>query len=335
MSKLPVGKIHMNILEKLLSKYTYSDNRVVVGSGIGEDAAVIDMGDHYLIAKTDPITCVTDEIGFYAVNINANDIASMGGIPRWFLATVLIAEGGSENDLENIFSQISQSCQDLGITYCGGHTEVTSGVINPIVIGQMLGEAGKDELRPTSAARKGDELIMTKTAAIEATSIISREREAELRNHFTEAFISRAQNYLYDPGIGVVKDAAALADCDGIHAFHDPTEGGIATGIYEMALASGLGVEVFGDEIPISAETQALCDFYKVDSLGTFASGSLLISALPSASEEIMAKLNAAGIAGARIGVMVDSAKGMTIIKGGESRPLPIYHQDELSRIFG
>jgi hydrogenase expression/formation protein HypE len=335
MDTLPLGKINMTVLKKLLAAYTRTDDRVVVGSGIGEDAAVIDMGDHYLIAKTDPITCATDEIGFYAVNINANDIVSMGGIPRWFLATILIAEGGCEGDLENIFSQISQSCQDLGITYCGGHTEVTSGVSNPIVIGQMLGEAGKDELRPTSAARKGDDLIMTKTAAIEATSIISREREAELRNHFTEAFISRAQNYLYNPGIGVVKDAAALAGCEGIHAFHDPTEGGIATGIYEMALASGLGVEVFGDDIPVSDETRALCDFYNVDFLGAFASGSLLIAALPSASEEIIARLNAAGIEGTRIGVMMDRTKGMTLIEGGESRPLPVYHQDELSRIFG
>ncbi|MBN2179951.1 MAG: AIR synthase family protein [Deltaproteobacteria bacterium] len=335
MDKLPVGKVHMNILEKLLAKYTYSNNRVVVGSGIGEDAAVIDMRDHYLIAKTDPITCATDEIGFYAVNINANDIASMGGVPLWFLATILIPEGSSKGDLENIFSQISQSCQALGITYCGGHTEVTSGVGTPIVIGQMLGEARKDELRPTSAARKGDELIMTKTAAIEATAIISREKEVELSAHFSEAFISRAQNYLYDPGIGVVKDVAALAGCDGIHAFHDPTEGGIATGIYEMARASGLGVEVFGDNIPISEETKALCDYYKVNAIGTFASGSLLIAALPSASEEIIAKLKAAGIAGTRIGVLVSQRRGMKLIQDGVEKPLPVYHQDELSRIFG
>lgn len=335
MDKLPLGKINMTVLKKLLTTYTRTDDRVVVGSGIGEDAAVIDMGDHYLIAKTDPITCATDEIGFYAVNINANDIASMGGVPRWFLATILVAEGSSEGDLENIFSQISKSCQDLGITYCGGHTEVTSSVSNPIVIGQMLGEAGKDELKPTFAAKEGDELIMTKSAAIEATAIISREKEGELRGHFTEAFILRAQNYLYDPGIGVVKDAATLAGYDGIHAFHDPTEGGIATGIYEMALASGLGVEVFGDDIPISEETRALCDFYKVNPMGAFASGSLLIAALPSASEEIIAKLNDAGIAGTRVGVMVSRERGMKLIQDGVEQPLPVYHQDELSRIFG
>jgi hydrogenase expression/formation protein HypE len=335
MDKLPPGKINMAVLKKLLATYTRTDDRVVVGSGIGEDAAVIDMGDRYLIAKTDPITCATDEIGFYAVNINANDIVAMGGTPRWFLATILIAEGGTESDLENIFSQISKSCEDLGITYCGGHTEVTTGVVNPIVIGQMLGEAGKEELKPSSAAQEGDEIILTKSAAIEATSIISREREAELRGHFTEEFILRAQNYLYDPGIGVVKDAAALAGCGGIHAFHDPTEGGIASGIYEIALASGLGVEVYGDDIPILEETRALCDFYNVEPLGAFASGSLLIAASPSVSEEIIEKLNAAGIAGTRIGLMVNRDRGMKLIKNGVIQPLPVYHQDELSRMFG
>ncbi len=334
MKKLPVGKIHMDILGRLLRDYTSSDHRVVIGSGIGEDAAVIDMGDHYLIAKTDPITSATDEIGFYAVNINANDIASMGGIPRWFLATILIPEGSSDGDLESIFSQISRGCQDLEITYCGGHTEVTSGVSNPIVIGQMLGEAGKDELRPTSGAKEGDELIMTKSAGIEATAIISREKEAELGNHFPKSFIERAQNYLYDPGIGVLNDAKVLRGCNGIHAFHDPTEGGIATGIYEMALASGLGVEVFGDDIPISKETQALCDFYNVDPMGIFASGSLLIAALPSVTEEIIARLDDAGIAGTRIGVMVGQGK-MKLIQEGVEKPLPVYHQDELSRLFG
>ena len=199
----------------------------------------------------------------------------------------------------------------------------------------MLGEAGKNELKPTSAAREGDELIMTKTAAIEATSIISREKEVELSAHFSEALISRMQNYLYNPGIGVVKDAAALAGCEGIHAFHDPTEGGIATGIYEMARAGGLGVEVFGDDIPISEETQVLCDIYKVDPMGAFASGSLLIAALPSASEEIISRLNDAGITGTRIGVMMSQGRGMKLIQAGVEKPLPVYHQDELSRIFG
>jgi hydrogenase expression/formation protein HypE len=142
MVKLKTGKIDPAVLGRLLADYTKAGDRVSIGAGIGEDAAAIDIGDVFLLAKTDPITHATDRIGRYAVNINANDIAAMGGTPKWFLATILLPEGSSQEDLERIFSQISDACEDLGISYCGGHTEITTAVRNQVVIGQMLGEAG-------------------------------------------------------------------------------------------------------------------------------------------------------------------------------------------------
>ncbi len=335
MSKLEIGKIHMDSLAKLLERYTNRSDRVIIGSGIGEDAAVIAMKDGYLIAKTDPITGATDEIGYYVVNINANDIASMGGTPLWFLATILLPEGSSETNLELIFSQIADCCNKLGIAYCGGHTEVTTAVTGPVVIGQMLGEAKKRDLKPTSAAQVGDDIIITKSAAIEATSLIAREKERELKERFPHELIERAKQFLFEPGISVVKDAALLSGLNEIHALHDPTEGGVTTGIFEMAQASNLGVEVFHDTIPVREETRTLCDFYGVNPLGTFASGSLLISVSPSATDAVIEKLSSGGIPAARIGVMVSQERGKTLIKGERVLPLPVYHQDELSRILG
>ncbi|MBN2569593.1 MAG: AIR synthase family protein [Deltaproteobacteria bacterium] len=335
MSKLEIGKIHMDSLQKLLNKYTHRSDRVIIGSGIGEDAAVIDMKDRYLIAKTDPITGATDEIGYYVVNINANDIVSMGGSPLWFLATILLPEASGERNLELIFSQISKSCEALGIVYCGGHTEVTKAVTTPVVIGQMLGEVKKTDLKPTSAARVGDDLIITKSAAIEATSLIAREKEKELKVKFPEDLIERAKNFLFDPGISVVHDASVLKGLNEVHALHDPTEGGVTTGIFEMAQASNLGVEVFHDAIPVREETMVLCDFYNINPLGTFASGALLISISPSATDSVIERLSLEGIPAARIGVMVSLEKGRTLIKGVKALPLPVYHQDELSKILG
>ncbi|MFW6138440.1 MAG: AIR synthase related protein, partial [Spirochaetota bacterium] len=89
MGPLEPGKLSREYLEKLLGKIELKDPRVVVGPGIGEDAAVLDMGEHYLIVKSDPITFVSDKIGWYVVNVNANDIAAMGGTPRWLLVTIL------------------------------------------------------------------------------------------------------------------------------------------------------------------------------------------------------------------------------------------------------
>ncbi len=333
--KLQIGKIDPDILGKLISDYTHKEDRVLIGAGIGEDAAIIDMGSSYLVAKTDPITHVTSEIGHYAVNINANDIAAMGGTPMWFLATILMPAASSADELKRIFSQLSESCKELGISYCGGHTEVTHSVNNPVVIGHMLGEVGRDNLKPTSEARLGDDLIMTKSSAIEATAIIALEKEKELRGHLGNKLLARAKNYLYNPGISVVKEANVVSSIKEVHALHDPTEGGIATGIFEMATASDLGVEVHYDKIPISEETLKLCESYNVDPLGTFASGSLLIAVSPSVSEEVISRLSAVGITAARIGVMMPREAGMRLIKNGENLPLPVYHQDEISKIFG
>lgn len=333
--KLQIGKIDPDILGKLISDYTHKEDRVLIGAGIGEDAAIIDMGSSYLVAKTDPITHVTSEIGHYAVNINANDIAAMGGKPMWFLATILMPAASSADELKCIFSQLSESCKELGISYCGGHTEVTHSVNNPVVIGHMLGEVGRDNLKPTSEARLGDDLIMTKSSAIEATAIIALEKEKELRGHLGNKLLARAKNYLYNPGISVVKEASVVSSIKEVHALHDPTEGGIATGIFEMATASDLGVEVHYDKIPISEETLKLCESYHVDPLGTFASGSLLIAVSPSVSEDVISRLSAVGITAARIGVMMPREEGMRLIKNGENLPLPVYHQDEISKIFG
>jgi len=333
--KLQIGKIDPDTLGKLISDYTHKEDRVLIGAGIGEDAAIIDMGSSYLVAKTDPITHVTSEIGHYAVNINANDIAAMGGKPMWFLATILMPAASSADELKCIFSQLSESCKELGISYCGGHTEVTHSVNNPVVIGHMLGEVGRDNLKPTSEARLGDDLIMTKSSAIEATAIIALEKEKELRGHLGNKLLARAKNYLYNPGISVVKEASVVSSIKEVHALHDPTEGGIATGVFEMATASDLGVEVHYDKIPISEETLKLCESYHVDPLGTFASGSLLIAVSPSVSEDVISRLSAVGITAARIGVMMPREEGMRLIKNGENLPLPVYHQDEISKIFG
>jgi len=335
MIKLPLGKVAPDILKELIADHTQRGDRVIIGSAIGEDATVIDMGKNYLVAKTDPITHVTAEVGHYAVNINANDIAAMGGTPLWFLAAILMPIGSSADNIREVFSQLSRSCRSLGIAYCGGHTEITSSVNVPVIIGQMLGEVTRDNLKPSSGACLGDDLIMTKSAAIEATAIISLEKGMELGTHFDDAMIRKAQEYLHDPGISVVKEAGIAAAFKEVHALHDPTEGGIATGVFEVATASHLGVEVYGHKVPVSEETGLLCNQYGIDPLGTFASGSLLISVSPSSTQKLIDKLTAKRIPATRIGVMLAKEEGMKLTDENGTMPLPVYHQDELSKIFG
>jgi hydrogenase maturation factor len=331
----PVGKLPVEELKRLLQKYASTDPRLIVGGAIGQDAAVIDMGDRYLVAKTDPITFATGQIGWYAVNVNANDIACTGATPRWFLATILLPEGDTGPDLaDNIFAQIHAACDRLGVSVAGGHTEITAGLSRPIVVGQMLGEVAPDQLVTTSGTRPGDTLILTKGYAIEATAIIGLEMAATLRDSSLGDKINHYANFLVDPGISVVSDAAVALAAGGVHAMHDPTEGGLATGLYELAEAAGVGLEIYADRLPLLPETRELADFFNLDPLGLIASGALLISATPDATGVIITALEKAGIPAAVIGQALRPEEGRWLLDPTGSQPLPTFVRDEITRLF-
>jgi hydrogenase maturation factor len=279
MKPLETGKLKCEFLEKILGKIEIADRRVVVGPGIGEDAAAIDMGDRYLIVKSDPITFVSDRIGWYVVNINANDIAAMGGTPRWFLVTMLLPERRTTTaDIERIMQDLRCSCAELGVALVGGHSEITHGLEHPILSGTMLGEAGKGELVKNGDISEGDLLYMTKAVAIEATSIMALARREEVIGVFGESFYRRCVRFLEDPGISVVRDALRARTSARVSGMHDPTEGGVLSGAYEMARGSGVGLRLELGRVPVYEETSKLCSHFGISPFSSIASGSLLIA---------------------------------------------------------
>jgi hydrogenase maturation factor len=335
MSTYPLGKLPAEDLAKLLKQYAPADPRLIVGGAIGEDAAVIEMGDRYLVATTDPITFATSDIGWYAVNINANDVACAGARPCWFLATLLLPENKSTPELvDQIFRQISSACAELGVTLAGGHTEITYGLDRPIVIGQMLGEVAPDKLVTNRGAQIGDDLILTKGIAVEATAIIAKERQTQLRHHFDENSLNNYANFLHDPGISVVRDATIAVAVGGVHAMHDPTEGGIATGLHELAQASEVGLEIFEDQLPYLPETVALCRHFGLEPLGVIASGALLIAADPHFTPRLVEGLKQAVIRADVIGKVQPAEKGRLLVSQVGARPLPTFARDEMTRLF-
>lgn len=332
---LPVGKLPLALLSRLFGLVVTTDPRVIVGPAIGQDAAVLDFGDRYLVAKTDPITFATDAIGWYAVQVNANDIACMGATPRWFLATLLLPEGRTEATLaETIFTQINQACHALGVSLVGGHSEVTYGLDRPIVVGTMLGEVAPDRLVTAAGAQPGDVLILTKGIAVEATAIIARERGEALASRFPPEFLEHCRNFLYQPGISVVRDAQIALGAGRIHAMHDPTEGGLATGLHELALASSVGLEIDAEQVPVLPETAALCAEFGLDPAGLIASGALLIAAPAGDAPAILSALHQAGIAAQIIGRVLPAEAGLWLREGSERRPLPTFERDEIARLF-
>ena len=207
---LPVGKLPHDLLARLLARAPADDPRILLGPGSGLDCAVIDLGDRLLALKSDPITFTADQIGWYAVQVNANDIATTGAQPRWMLATLLLPEGKTTaGDVEAIFEQITHACRELGISLIGGHTEVTHGFDRAVVCGTMIGEVERGRLVTPRGAKPGDRLLLTKGVPVEAVSILAREFAGKLAGLLSEEELQAARGYLLRPGISVVRDARA------------------------------------------------------------------------------------------------------------------------------
>ena len=335
MSVFRVGKLNANLLDELVSSIKKKDPRVIVGPKVGEDAAVIDIGDKYLLSTTDPITFTSYKIGWYTVNVNANDIATMGGTPKWLLVSILLPENKTDIALvKEIFRDIENAADELGIDICGGHTEITKGLDRPIISGHMLGEVDKDKLVTNSRARVGDQIILTKGIAIEGMALLAREREKELSGKYGKMFVERVQSFLHDPGISVVAEAHLANQAANIRAMHDPTEGGLATGLYELTKASNTGVVIYEDKIHLLDETRILCSEYKLDPLGVIASGALLIVVGPDDRDAVLSKLVQNDIECSVIGKMTDKEDGLKIIADGKERELPFFEVDEIARVI-
>jgi hydrogenase maturation factor len=322
-------------LERLLARYATPDERLIIGPGIGRDAAAIALDvQRAMVVKTDPITFATAEIGWYLVNVNANDLACLGATPRWLLVTALLPGGHTTPTLvEEIFAGLHEACTALGITLVGGHTEITHGLDRPILVGTLLGEAPRAELVEPGRAQVGDQIILTKGLAVEGTALIAGERAAEVLARHGEAFAARCQDFLHHPGISVVRDAV-IARAAGAIGLHDPTEGGVATGLRELAQAARLGLMIDATVLPIYPETAQLCADYGLDPLGLIASGSLLIVAPPEAAPRIIAELAKSEITGTIVGSFTAPKEGLLLCHPTGDLPLPEFAADEITRLY-
>ena len=334
---LPVGKLPVEQLRSLLAQVPMGDSRLVVGPQIGEDAAVIDAGNRYVVIATDPVTFVaTEHIGRYAVHVNANDVAVLGARPLWFFLVMLLPENRATAELaETIMADVRTTCEALEITLAGGHTEITQGLDRPILVGQMLGEVEPSRLVRKTRVAPGDLILLAHGVAIEGTAILAREKAERLRGQVDADLLARAASFLIDPGMSVVKTALAAAEIgEAVHAMHDPTEGGLAAGLCELVAPADLGLRVIRDQIPVFPETEAICDALELDPLKLIASGALLIAVARQAAEAVRKAVEATGAPVAVIGEVRPSNEGVGIVTNGIEEPLTAPDRDEIPRAF-
>ena len=328
---LPPGKLPAWLLKKVLPRFA-ADPNVLVGPGLGRDAAAVAVGDRVVVAKNDPITFASEGGATHLVEVNANDVACMGATPRWLLVTALLPRGVTPAGILNQFAELREACRCRAVELVGGHTEIVPGLEHPILVGMMLGETSPGDLIEPGKARPGDVLLLTKGLAIEGTALLASERRDQLVPLLGENAVRAAADLLHHPGISIVRDAELARQAGGVTALHDPTEGGFATAVRELAAASNAGAAIDADALPILPETRLVAAALGLDPLGLLASGALLIAAAPEAVPGIRRNLEAAGIPVSQVGALTGDPESFTVRSGRDERELPSFAVDEIAR---
>jgi HAD superfamily hydrolase (TIGR01509 family) len=331
---LEQGKLPNEMLEIFLSRFQVKDPKLLIRPGVGEDIAAADISqEEVLILKSDPITFATDAIGKYAVAVNANDLATAGAAPRWFITTLLFPVGSTGSRIWHVMKELNEVSQKFGITLCGGHTEITDAVTRPVVVGSLAGTVVKNKMIDKSNLRKGDKLLLTKSVAVEGTAIIAREFEKDLSvKGFKESEIVACKEFIEH--ISIVEEAGIACKTGGVSAMHDVTEGGLATAVTELSIAGRHQIKIEMENIPIFEQTHRLCRAFGLAPLGLIGSGSLLICCRPEMKDPLLQAIRNAGISAACIGEVMGRGDGVVAWEGTRPVEWPRFEVDELARLF-
>ncbi len=324
---LASGKISVALLTELLSALPPAPPELRLGPGVGEDACAIEIGGELLVVAADPVTLTAGEAGFLSVVVNANDVAVSGARPRWFLATVLVPPGTTVADVRDVFADMTRALELVGAYLVGGHTEITAAVRQPVVVGQMLGTVEDGGVVATRGALPGDVVVQVGPAPVEGAAVLAREAGARL-DVLGTAELDAARQALSDPGISVVRPALAAAGL-GATAMHDPTEGGLAAGLHELAGASGVRLRIERDAVVWFEPGISVCRALGADPWATLASGALLAVFPESTADAALRRLVREGYEAAVIG-RVERGTGVC---DGDDRAIAWPDRDEVARL--
>lgn len=326
---MKIGKVPESVLKRSVFRQIHTKRpEVVLGAGVGEDCAAVKLApDETLVMSTDPITGTAKDIGTLAIQITVNDLASSGAEPVGVLLTVLLPESVEEPELRQMMAQVETECAKAGVQIMGGHTEVTAVVNQPVVTVCGVGKVRDGQLISTAGAKAGMDILVTKWIGIEGTSIIAKEKEEELLTRFSPSFVNDAK--ALDRYISVQKEAA-VAVKTGVSAMHDVTEGGIFGALWEMAEASGVGLEIDLRAIPIRQETVEICEYFGINPYQLISSGCMLMASAD--GNALVRELKKEGIPATVIG-KATGGNDRVLLNEEERRFLEPPKTDELYRV--
>lgn len=327
---MKIGKVSPELLQELIFKnIKHKRKEVLMGSGVGEDCAVVDFGDYIGVLSTDPITGAASEIGSLAVHISCNDVASNGVEPLGLLLTILAPPDITEEELKQIMEDANRAACEVDVEIMGGHTEITDAVNKVLISTTAIGRQPKNGMTFSKGAKPGDRLIMTKHAGLEGAAILAHDLEEKLKDKVSGEALAEAKTYSKE--ISVVKEGK-IAGALGVNSMHDVTEGGILGALWELGEASGLGVKVHVEDIPLREATKEITKSLGIDPLRLISSGVMVMSVDPDKKEALLKELYKNGVEATDVGEVI--TRESYLLKGDHRQPLNPPESDELYKVI-
>lgn len=328
-----LGKVSPRILREIVfSNLGAHSKRILVGPGIGVDNTVITLNNVKLVVSSDPVTGARENLGRIGVDVSTNDVALAGVKPEFLLIVLIVPPRTRDMEIGSIMRQASAEAKRLGVSIVGGHTEYSSIVENAVFIGTAIGWTRRKKIVKSSGAKPGENIVIFGEAGMEGTAILASDlRSILLKKGVPPEMLKRASMLVGK--LSIIK--LALIAAEYASAMHDPTEGGVLGGIYEICEASGKGCVIDLSSIPVRHETRIICEKLGLDPLKLVSSGSLLATVSKNKTSRLLRRLREKGFKASIIGeVTGNGEERIGLSKEGEIRirELP---QDELWRALG
>lgn len=340
---MKLGKPDRDLMAGTVFRWTGARSPTVIrGPKHGVDTSVLSIGHRQvMILSTDPLSLIpslgAEKSAWLSIHAIASDVATSGIAPKYAMFDLNLPPSLSDALLGKYWLSIHTACRDLGISILGGHTGRFEGCNYTVVGGATVFTIGEEDGYVTSdMAGEGDELIATKTAAIEATAVLAHSFPETVENRLGRLVLRKAQNLFRS--VSVVEDAliassAGLGDA-GVSAMHDVTEGGILSAVLEMADASGLKAVVHSEQIPVAWEVVEVCRLFRIDPLFALGQGSLIIAVGPSRTQDVVIALRRRGVSSAVIGRLAEKPRHTIVRSDGREKPLAYPKEDPYWRAY-
>ena len=329
-----MSKFSLYDLEKHVFPFVGTDDPdVILGAAFGEDVALTRIGEDVLVSHVDPIIGAIGNIGWLAVHVACNDIATSGAPPRWILLLVLVPTKEDKELLEKIMRDAKRASNEIGVSIIGGHTGYSSGLSRPLVAVTALGIATDRQPLRTNGAHVGDHVLVTKGIALEGTAILAQDFEAvALRTGLTRQDLEEARKLMSE--VSVVPEALILAG-QGATSMHDVTRGGVLETLLEIALLSNVGISIEASRVPILPIVSQFAKMFQFDPLKMISSGTLAATVPPDRMSNVTDSLRNAGVPFADVGRVTDGVGVLLLRKDGNIHYRETHcEEDELARMW-